>query len=78
MSRSKKKTPIAGMTHASSEKWDERLANRRVRRCVKEALAADPLLDVLPARRELSNPWVMAKDGKKWFDPQRFPGVLTK
>lgn len=78
MSRSRKKTPIAGMTNASSEKWDKRVANRRVRRCVKEALAADPLRDVLPARRELSDPWAMAKDGKKWFDPRRFPGVLKK
>jgi len=65
MSRSRKKTPIAGMTNASSEKWDKRVTNRRVRRCVKEALAANPLSDVLPVRRELSNPWTMAKDGKE-------------
>jgi hypothetical protein len=47
MSRSKRKTPIAGMTNASSEKWDKREANRRTRRRVKESLAADPCADVL-------------------------------
>jgi hypothetical protein len=78
MSRSQKKNPIAGMTSAASEKWDKRVANRRVRRRVKEALATDPMVDVLPDRRELSDPWTMAKDGKKWFDPRRFPGVLRK
>ena len=78
MSRSRKKTPIAGMTNAASEKWEKRIANRRERRCVKEALAEDPLADVLPVRRELSDPWTMAKDGKKWFDLRRFPGVLNK
>jgi hypothetical protein len=78
MSRSKRKTPIAGMTNASSEKWDKRQANRRIRRRVKESLAADPCADVLPDRRELSDAWTMAKDGKKWCDPRRFPGVLNK
>lgn len=78
MSRSRKKTPMGRMTGASSEKWDKRVANRRLRRRVKEALAQDPLGDVLPAQRELSDPWTMAKDGKKWHDPLRHPGVLEK
>jgi len=78
MSRSRKKTPIGGMTGAPSEKWDKRVANRRERRCVKEVLAQDPLADVLPTQRELSDPWTMAKDGKRWHDPLRHPGVLKK
>jgi hypothetical protein len=78
MSGSRKKTPISGITTATSEKQDKRHANRRVRRAVKQALhsAEDP--EVLPHRRELTDPWAMAKDGKRWFDPRRFPEVLRK
>jgi predicted transcriptional regulator len=45
---------------------------------VKQALAASEDVDVLPHRRELTNPWTMAKDGKVWFDPDRFPEVFRK
>ena len=78
MSRSRKKTPISGITTARSEKQDKRLANRRIRRRVRVALSMRPESDVLPARRELSSPWTMSKDGKKWFDPARHPKVLRK
>jgi hypothetical protein len=39
MARSRKKTPICGITTARSEKQDQLLANRRVRRAVKQTLA---------------------------------------
>jgi hypothetical protein len=45
---------------------------------VKQALAASDELDVLPHRRELTNPWTMAKDGKAWFNTERFPEVLRE
>jgi hypothetical protein len=78
MARSRKKTPTRGLTSARSAKQDERLANRKIRRAVKQALAASDELDVLPHRRELTNPWTMAKDGKAWFNTERFPEVLRE
>jgi hypothetical protein len=78
MTRSRKKTPISGITAARSEKQDKRLANRRVRRAVKQVLATSVDVHVLPHRRELTNPWTMAKDGKMWFNPDRFPEALRK
>jgi hypothetical protein len=78
MTRSRKKTPISGITTVRSEKRDKRLGNRRVRRAVKQALATSVDVDILPHRRELTNPWTMAKDGKIWFNADRFPEVLRK
>jgi hypothetical protein len=78
MARSRKKTPICGITTARSEKQDKRLANRKVRRAVNQALTTSLELEVLPHRRELTNPWTMAKDGKTWFDADRFPEELRK
>ena len=66
------------MTTARSEKQDKPLANRKVRHAVKQALATSCDDAVLPHRRELTNPWVMAKDGKRWFDARRVPTELRK
>lgn len=74
MSRSRKKTPITGITTATSEKQEKLANHRRERRCVRQVLVADPAPEVLPHSRELSNPWAMAKDGKvyraSWKDPK--------
>jgi hypothetical protein len=78
MIRSQKRTPIAGLTTAKSEKDDKRLPNRRIRRRVKVVLAGRPEDDLLPTRRELSNPWTMAKDGKIWLDPDLYLDELRK
>ena len=64
MSRSRKKTPIRGMTLADSEKEDKRLANRRIRRVNKVRVGRD---QEPTHTRELSDPWGMAKDGRQWF-----------
>lgn len=79
MSRSRRKTPIRGITNSVSEKQDKRLANRRLRRRVKEGLSA-PLLEttVLPDVREVSNPWAMDKDGKQYVDPEKHPKEMRK
>jgi len=78
MSRSRRKTPIGGITTARSEKHDKRLASRKVRRHVHVALATDSDRDVLPHLREISNVWTMAKDGKRYFDPRRYPQEMRK
>ena len=64
MARSRKKTPIGGITTAESEKADKLSAHRRERRKVRATLATDPQVDVLPHRREVSDVWTFAKDGK--------------
>jgi len=78
MSRSFRKTPMIGMTAAPSEKQDKRDANRRIRRRIHSVLTHDPLTDVLPHRREISDPWTMAKDGKQWIDPAHCPKEMRK
>jgi len=78
MSRSKKRTPVCGMTAATSEKQDKRKYNRRYRRACNVALqmATDECL--LPLLREQSNIWAMDKDGKNWFDAKLFPELMRK
>jgi hypothetical protein len=78
MSRSKRRTPVRGITSARSEKQDKRLYNRRYRRVCKQALYADPTRELLPLLREYSNVGAMDKDGKFWFDPRERPVLLRK
>lgn len=78
MSRSRRKTPIHGMTSASSEKKDKRLYNRRFRRVSKQALQVSPEQEPLPHLREHSNPWSMDKDGKVRFDQKKHPEWMRK
>jgi len=78
MSRSKKRTPIGGITTARSEKQDKRLYNRRYRRACKQLLHTTPECELMPHLRECSDPWVMDKDGKIWFDPKKYPKETRK
>ena len=78
MSRSKKRTPISGIAGASSEKQDKRLYNRRYRRVCEQFLRVNPAGELMPHLRGYSNPWAMAKDGKVWFDPEKYPERMRK
>jgi hypothetical protein len=78
MSRSRKKTPIGGITSATSEKAEKLANHRRERRRIRQRLATEPEADVLPHTRELSNPWAMAKDGKYYFAPWKYPREMRK
>lgn len=78
MSRSLRRHPVIGMTTAPSEKEDKQLAHRRHRHRVNQVLGQTPEIPVLPHRRETSDPWDMAKDGKHRFDRRRFPERLRK
>ena len=78
MSRSKKRTPVCGMTGACSEKQDKRLYNRRYRRGCKQALHVNPARELLPHLREYSNPGAMDKDGRARFEPTERPELLRK
>jgi hypothetical protein len=50
-----------------SEKYDKRIANRRLRSSVNRLLRQDPETEVLPIIREVSDVWDMNKDGKSYF-----------
>jgi hypothetical protein len=78
MSRSAKKTPVKGNTSSRSEKRDKQAASRRLRREVARAIEADPETEVLPHTREVSDPWLMDKDGKRRFDPKKHPKSMRK
>ena len=64
MSRSKRKTPIFGMTTAESEKQDKRKANRLLRRLSRAMLGQGE--ELLPVIREVSSVWAFDKDGKRY------------
>ena len=72
MSRSRRHTPIVGITMSESESDDKRLAARRERCFVREHLnssrASDPEFDlVMYAAHPRSGGHVFAKDGKVYF-----------
>ena len=79
VARSRRRTPIAGITTAASEKQDKRWANRIPRLATRRAVMRDPDPDaaVLPVMREVSDEWSMAKDGRSWFG-QRNPKLMRK
>lgn len=79
MSDSKRKTAIAGITAARSEKQDKRYANKGLRRVAKTTIPkthSDELM--LPILREVSNVWDMKKDGKQYFNPKKNPKLMRK
>ena len=78
MARSRKKTPITAVTTARSEKADKVAAHRKERRKVRAVLATDAAPDLLPGRREVSNVWTYAKDGKRYAHPWLEPRDLRK
>jgi hypothetical protein len=67
MSRSIRKTPIFGNAKSQSEAKDKKIWHSRFRHSVKQRLKScadhDALVDV--DVKEVSNPWLMAKDGKR-------------
>jgi Lhr-like helicase len=74
MSRSRRKTPVMGITKAESEKRDKVLAHRRQRRRVHTALASG-VAEVI-TRRKAGEVWSVATDGQPRFDPRRWPQLM--
>jgi hypothetical protein len=64
MPRSRRKTPIAGITTADSDKLFKQAEHRRERRAVKVRLDAG---EELPPPKTFGNPWAGQKDGKAWL-----------
>lgn len=77
MSRSKKKRPYAGHSTSDSEKKDKQKTNRTLRR-VNKVLLHEDRNEELKERRQVSDVWAYAKDGKARFNPRAKPGLMRK
>ena len=77
MSRSRRKTPIAGVTAAPSDKPSKAVSNRAHRLAVKHAVARDPETPP-PTVHQALDRWSMAKEGKIRFDPRESPKRMRK
>jgi hypothetical protein len=77
MARSRRKTPVRGITTSESEKSDKAASHRKIRRAVRQIVPVEPDA-VLPLEKELTNTFSMAKDGKARFDPKKSPSLLRK
>jgi hypothetical protein len=74
MSRSRRHTPITGITKAESDTGDKVLAHRCQRRRVRTALASG-VAEVI-THRKAGDVWSIATDGKSRFDPRRWPKLM--
>lgn len=72
MSRSRRKTPICGITTAPSDgEWKARAA-RRLRHRVKQQLGTTLDAERFAGKRwDVIDPWDAPKDGKFWFGLER-------
>jgi len=76
LSRSKRKTPITGISTAESEKKDKRKANRIFRRMAKQAINQEA--EIIPVKmEEASEVYKFNKDGKQWHG-NKYPKLLRK
>jgi len=73
MSRSRRKTPIVGITTAESDKPFKVREHRRERRAVNIALRVG---EEPPSPEEFGDPWKSEKDGKQFVPEQ--PELLRK
>ncbi|MBL8363308.1 MAG: hypothetical protein JNN18_22680 [Rubrivivax sp.] len=77
MSRSRRKTPFAGVTAAPSDKASKRESNRTLRQAQDRAVALDPE-SPLPTVHQALDRWSMVKEGKFRFDPKDWPKGMRK
>jgi hypothetical protein len=83
MSRSYKKTPIFGNAEGS-EKPDKRRWHKAYRRKSKQLINQSiEQLDsfestIFPTEREISDVWLMKKDGKNYWNPKNIPYHLIQ
>lgn len=67
MSRSRRKTPIFGITTAQSDHRWKAMASRKLRHRVKQELVSRLDADRFAGKRwDLVNPWSSEKDGKSY------------
>lgn len=78
MSRSRRKTPICGITSAESESEDKALWHRAHRRIERSALKHEGEEYLPQYEAAHSSTWLMDKDGKQYFDAARHPEIMRK
>jgi len=77
MSRSYKKTSIAGIHGSDGEKFYKKVRSGKERAKVRELLAAGEYED-LEEELEPWDEWNTSRDGKMWFDQDEFPKLMRK
>lgn len=77
MSRSRRKSPIAGVTAAPSDKRNKTASNRTLRQALKRATETTPDSPP-PTKAQAMNRWSMSKEGKVRFDPTEDPKRMRK
>jgi hypothetical protein len=78
MSRSRRKTPICGITTASSDARWKAMAARALRRQVRQDLNVTLDGDRFAGKRwDMVDPWTSEKDGKSWFGAHH-PELMRK
>lgn len=75
MTRSYRKTPIAAVTSAPSDKGFKAAEHRRERRKIREL---DLTEEEVPHQKTFGDPWRGDKDGKLVFDPREDPKRMRK
>lgn len=78
MSRSKRKTPIRGVTTSESEAQDKAQWHRRHRRIEATRLKTESTDYEPRSHREQSDPWKMDKDGKRYWGRDAAPDLMRK
>lgn len=74
MSRSKKKTPITGITYSKSNKRFKQNEHRRERRAVNILLHTGK--EIMPPLKKYGNEWASPRDGKTYFGDMKC-GIRT-
>lgn len=77
MSRSRRSTPVSGVTAAPSDKASKRESNRSLRQAQDRAVVNDPE-SPLPTVHQALDRWSTAKEGKIRFDPKASPKRMRK
>ncbi|AGA08976.1 hypothetical protein [Sinorhizobium meliloti] len=75
MARSRRRTPITGMTTAESDKGFKVKEHRRERVALR---ALDISSQEPQSSKVFGNPWRGDKDGKQRFDPAMYPQLMRK
>lgn len=75
MTRSRRRTPRRGVA-SNSDKPFKLVEHRRERRAVRIALWIGE--EPLPHPKKYGNPWSAPKDGKRWFNPAKWPKGMRK
>lgn len=78
MSRSRRKSPIVGITTADSDRPFKRAEHRRERTAVRMRLTDDADHATLPHAKRYGDPWRGEKDGKHWLDREHRARSMRK